>query len=263
MKNIVLLIPIAIALVLLGWWFVSTLSQSESDPATNSIETVTTTEASILMAPSSDTETVVVQKATLTEPGFVVLREVINGTAAQIVEISSYLEAGTHTNIVIPVGEFYTGDAELMSIVYTDAGNDQILNDLDQPFIASDGAYVATYVATGLSVPVEVFTPAQGTLPTSISMGDMMTNMPTITYTNDGFDPATLEVTRGAMVHFVNESDTQMWVASDSHPAHDVLPTFDQFKPGDLYMYIFEETGEWEYHDHLNAAFTGIITVTN
>jgi plastocyanin len=192
-----------------------------------------------------------------------VLREVINGTAAQIVEISSYLEAGTYSDVAIPVGEFYTGEAELMVIVYTDQGNDRVLNDLDQPFEASDGAFVATYVATGLSVPAEVFTSAQGTLPVSISMGEMAMDMPTITYTNDGFEPATLEVKRGAMVHFVNESDTQMWVASDSHPAHDVLPTFDQFKPGDLYMYIFEEAGEWEYHDHLNAAFTGIITVTN
>jgi len=63
------------------------------------------------------------------------------------------------------------------------------------------------------------------------------------------------------MVHFVNESDTQMWVASDSHPAHDVLQTFDQFKPGDMFMYVFEEPGTWEYHDHLNPSAIGEIIV--
>jgi len=263
MKKIALLICMAIALALLGWWFVSTAGQSTPNSTNSESEVTATAEASVRVAPSSDTEVVVVQKATLTKPGFLVLREVINGTAAQIVEISSYLEAGTYSDVAIPVGEFYEGAGELMVIVYTDQGNDRVLNDLDQPFEASDGAFVATYVATGLSVPAEVFAPAQGALPAGISMGDMAMSMPTITYTNDGFEPATLEVKKGAMVHFVNESDTQMWVASDSHPAHDILPTFDQFKSGDMYMYIFEEAGEWEYHDHLNAAFTGLITVTN
>ena len=234
MKNSVLLISIAIALALIGWWFVSTVGQSTPSSTNNESEVTATAETSVRVTPSSGTGVVVVKNTTLTKPGFLVLREVINGTAAQIVEISSYLEAGTYSDVAIPVGEFYTGEAELMVIVYTDQGNDRVLNDLDQPFEASDGAFVATYVATGLSVLAEVFTSAQGTLPVSISMGEMAMDMPTITYTNDGFEPATLEVKRGAMVHFVNESDTQMWVASDSHPAHDVLPTFDQFKPGDL-----------------------------
>jgi len=263
MKKTLLIICLTVALALLGWWFVSTAGQSNSDTTKNEPVGITYDEASVKVSPQPDTKTVKVQEAILTEPGFLVLREVIVGTAAQVVEISSYLEAGTYTDLTIYAGEFYTGDAELMVVVYTDQQNDQVLNDLDQPFVASDGSFVATYVATGESVPTSVFNPTQGVLPTSILMGDMAMNMPTITYTNDGFKPATLAVKRGAMVHFVNESDAEMWVASDSHPAHDVLPTFDQFKPGDLYMYVFEEAGEWEYHDHLNAAFTGIIKVTN
>ena len=68
------------------------------------------------------------------------------------------------------------------------------------------------------------------------------------------------------MVHFVNESSIDMWVATDDHPAHTDLPTFDQFKgspPGEQYVYIFDEVGEWKYHDHLTPTATGIITVTN
>jgi len=245
----------------MGWQFVSPENQSVPVSALSESGAVATVEANLLVTPQSDTEEVLVKKVTLEEPGFLVLREVIKGTAAQIVEISTYLEVGTHTDVAIAVGEFYKGDSELMVVIYSDVGNDRTLNDLDQPFVASDGTAVATYVATGLSVADEVFNPSQKTLPVGISMGDM--TMPTITYTNNGFEPSTLEIKKGSMVHFVNESDTEMWVASNSHPAHDVLPTFDQFKPGDMYMYVFEEAGAWEYHDHLSAAFTGSITVTN
>jgi|AntRauTorckE6833_2_1112554.scaffolds.fasta_scaffold39029_2 plastocyanin len=263
MKTPLLIICVTVALALLGWWFVSTAGQSNSSTTENELVDTTLVEANVKVNPQPDTNTVQVQAATLTEPGFLVLREVIDGMAAQVVEISAYLEAGTYTDLTIYAGEFYTGDAELMVVVYTDQQNDQVLNDLDQPFVASDGSFVATYVATGESVPTSVFNPTQAALPTSISMGDMAMSMPTITYTNDGFEPATLEVSKGAMVHFVNESDTEMWVASDSHPAHDILPTFDQFKPGDMYMYIFEEAGEWAYHDHLTPTAVGTITVTN
>ena len=68
------------------------------------------------------------------------------------------------------------------------------------------------------------------------------------------------------MVHFVNESSIDMWVASDDHPAHTDLPTFDQFKgspPGEQYVYIFDQAGEWKYHDHLTPTAVGTITVTN
>jgi plastocyanin len=216
-------------------------------------------EAKMLINLQPNTESVLLKKATLTQPGFLVLREVVDGKAAQIVEISSYLEIGTYTDIIIPVGEFYTGDTELMAVIYTDEGNDRILNDLDQPFVDTDGNIVATYTATGFSVEGEVFKGVQDIQ--SMNMGDM--NMQTVRYTNEGFEPSVLEVKKGSVVHFVNESNMQMWVATDNHPAHDILPTFDQFKPGDMYMYIFEELGEWVYHDHLNAALTGSIIVTN
>ncbi len=214
-------------------------------------------ESRILIEPQLEQETVVVSEVVLTEPGFLVVREIINDTAGQIVEISSYLDVGTYSNIEIPLGEFYSGANELMVLLYEDAGSDQVLNDLDQPYVDGSGDYVARFVTTGDVVTNEVIE----TKPAGISLADMGMNAQTITYTNEGFEPATLDVGVGAMVHFVNESDTQMWVASDSHPAHDILPTFDQFKPGDMFMYVFEETGTWEYHDHLNPTAVGTIIV--
>lgn len=252
-----------LAVSLIVFWFVQTMSTKTSniDDAKNTSESVITTRvdggATLVILPQSNTEKIVVNEAVLTVPGYVVVREVIGDTAGQIVEISSYLDAGTYSNIEIPLGEFYTGENELMVLVYADAGGDKVLNDLDQPFVDTKGDFVARLVATGEVVSNEIIE----SKPDGIPLMMMGMGMPTITYTNEGFQPATLEVGVGAMVHFVNESDTEMWVASDSHPAHDILPTFDQFKTGDMFMYIFEEPGTWEYHDHLNPTAVGEIIV--
>lgn len=253
----------ALLVGVLGFWFLGTQT-SEKDTANSTVtntESTTVvsadTNAQLFVQAEPNAETVVVTEAVLTEPGYLVVREIIGDTAGQIVEISSHLDAGTYSSIEIPLGEFYSGKNELMVLIYEDTGNDQVLNDLDQPFVDADGNFVARFVATGDVVANEVIE----TKLAGISLADMSMNTQTITYTNEGFSPATLEVGIGAMVHFVNESDTQMWVASDSHPAHDVLPTFDQFKPGDMFMYVFEEPGTWEYHDHLNPSAVGEIIV--
>lgn len=259
MKNILLLVIVVVAVSLLGWWFMSTAGQSNAVSEENVPAPTLATEANLLVLPQAGTETVVVQKTTLTEPGFLVLREVIEDTAAQIVEISPYLAAGTYTDITIPIGEFYTGDSELAVVIYADAKNDQTLNDLDQPYLDDEANAVAAFVTTGVSVPPEVFSQIKKSQP--MNMGGMDAQI--VRYTNSGFVPATLAVKPGSLVRFVNDSDTEMWVASDNHPAHTDLPTFDQFKASDSYSYVFEEIGEWAFHDHLNAAFTGTITVTN
>lgn len=88
--------------------------------------------------------------------------------------------------------------------------------------------------------------------------------METVRYTNDGFKPSKLSVSAGTMIEFVNQSDSEMWVASNVHPSHEILPTFDQFKgviKGKSYMYTFDKKGVWPYHDHINPALEGVITV--
>ena len=244
-----------------GFWLFGTQSNKASDDTELRAEPLSETSGDLdprmLIESQLEEETVVVSEVVLSEPGFLVVREIIGDTAGQIVEISSYLDSGTYSNIEIPLGEFYSGANELMVLLYEDAGSDQVLNDLDQPFVDGSGDYVARFVTTGEVVPNTVIEAK----PAGISLESMGMNAETITYTNEGFEPAALEVRIGAMIHFVNESDTQMWVASDSHPAHDILPTFDQFKPGDMFMYVFEEPGTWEYHDHLNPTAVGTITV--
>tara|TARA_B100000745_G_scaffold296224_2_gene241327 strand:+ start:355 stop:1488 length:1134 start_codon:yes stop_codon:yes gene_type:complete len=241
---------------ILGFWLLGTPTSQvrDIDSATAVLESVDA-QAQLTVPAQTDTETVTITEATLTKPGFIVVREIIAGTAGQIVEISPYFDAGTYADIKIPIGPFYTGENELIVLIYTDAQNDQVLNDLDQPFVDENDDFVARFVATGNVVANTVIEADMSTVTTDV-------DVQTVTYTGDGFTPATLEVAAGTAVRFVNESGMPMWVASDVHPAHTDLPTFDQFKPGDVFVYTFEEAGVWNYHDHINPTAVGAVTVT-
>jgi plastocyanin len=86
-----------------------------------------------------------------------------------------------------------------------------------------------------------------------------------ITYTDTGFAPEPITVTKGTTVTFVNESNRGMWVASAMHPTHQLLPGFDQLSAatkGSTYEYTFIKVGTWKYHNHVNPADTGSIIVT-
>ena len=236
-------------------------TQEKSYDANTVSGDVLTSRATLIVQPQSGADTVQVDRVTLTEGGFLAVRAVDNNRLGQIVEISEYLAPGTHNNLSIPLGEFYDGGEELIVMMYEDAGNDKIFNDLDPPY-EEDRIPIAVYVATGEKVPEFIVTNT-GT-PEGISLMDMGT-MEFISYTDSGFDPKDVTISLGTMVHFVNESSVGMWVASDDHPAHTDLPTFDQFKgsgPGEQYVYIFDQVGEWKYHDHLNPAAVGTILVT-
>lgn len=90
-------------------------------------------------------------------------------------------------------------------------------------------------------------------------------NAATVTYTDDGFTPASITVGLGDQVTFINQSSMSMQVASDDHPVHDDLPGFDSLRgiePGQSYTFTFETTGTWGYHNHLVPNDTGEVVVT-
>lgn len=99
-----------------------------------------------------------------------------------------------------------------------------------------------------------------------------------VIYTDSGFSPKELNVTKGTTVIFKNESSSNFWPASAMHPTHIVYPgsdikkcgtseennIFDACKgilPGGSYSFIFDEIGKWGYHDHLRASNFGSIVV--
>ncbi len=205
----------------------------------------------IIVTPQAARTSVTIDSATLSQAGYVVIRGSDGKRLGQIIEISKYLEAGTSKNITVQLGDFYTYNEadQLIAMIYHDDG-DKTFSELDQ---STD---VSVFVKTGQSVPLSVLqdqaVPVNG-------MG-----METVMYTNDGFRPAKLTVPVGTMVEFVNQSDKQMWVASNVHPSHEILPTFDEFKgvdKGQTYMYTFDKKGTWPYHDHINASLEGVVNV--
>jgi len=93
----------------------------------------------------------------------------------------------------------------------------------------------------------------------SAPSGDVIISM-----TDTGFVPDEVIIAAGDTVTFVNDGQALHWPASDVHPTHEVLPEFDAKRglaTGETYSYIFDETGVWNFHDHLRASYTGTITV--
>ena len=99
-----------------------------------------------------------------------------------------------------------------------------------------------------------------------------------ITITDNGFEPKEIEIAKGTKVIWTNKSNRPSWPASDIHPTHRLYPgsgiekcgtpeedkIFDSCKgltPGESWSFIFQEIGEWSYHDHLNPFLRGKIIV--
>ena len=96
----------------------------------------------------------------------------------------------------------------------------------------------------------------------------------TVTYQDGSFRPQTVTIQQGQSVRFVNEGDGQMWVGSDQHPTHTQydgtsvnehceggVSSFDQCTTGQTFTFTFEKSGEWGYHNHVNASAGGTVIV--
>ncbi len=85
-----------------------------------------------------------------------------------------------------------------------------------------------------------------------------------VTYKNGLFTPSNFSVKSGTMVSFVNQSDEDMWVAANPHPAHTSVSGFDAkrgYSKGEIYKFIFTKKGSFGYHNHLNPMSRGTLTV--
>lgn len=263
MKKTIIITVSVIILILLGFLLFSGNEQEVQETA------VSKTEGNwlLVMGPQEASDTVIISEVVMDRPGYVVIREVINEKPGQIVEVSEYLEAGSHTGIIINLptssatggidisGEFPIS-SDLVAVVYSDDGDRGFNPNLDSAVVV-DGEALARYVRTGEPAPTSAAVPnIAGTAESDITA--------TVIYTDSGFSPQTVEISQGETVRFVNESSRPMWVASNVHPAHNILPTFDQFGVsgfGESYEYTFEQSGEWKYHDHVNASEIGTIIV--
>jgi plastocyanin len=94
-----------------------------------------------------------------------------------------------------------------------------------------------------------------------------------VVYSDAGFTPNTLDITKGTVVSFKNLSSAGMWVASAQHPTHDEYPEkggcinskFDacqEIKQNQEWRFRFNELGTWKYHNHYHPGHVGTIQVT-
>ena len=99
-----------------------------------------------------------------------------------------------------------------------------------------------------------------------------------ITYTDQGYSPASINIKKGDTVVWKNQSSKDMWPASALHPTHTVYPgsgiskcntaeqpaIFDacaSINPGSSWSFKFLQAGSWKFHDHLSTTNFGTINV--
>lgn len=131
-----------------------------------------------------------------------------------------------------------------------------------------------------------IFKPKTQNTPTNSQPNTQQINNPqvfvdtkTIIMKPDSFEPANIIVQKGTKIVFKNDDSTERWPASAMHPTHTRYPgsgidkcgtieeknIFDACRgiaPGKEYSFVFNEVGEWNYHDHLTPSIFGKITVT-
>jgi len=219
-----------------------------------------------LVSPQKEVGVIKIDKVELNQSGFIAVHEVINEKPGQILEVSQYLNAGSHENVeilleenrqskLVDISGGFPVTNELVVVVYIDDGDKGFNPNLDS-ILEENGSILAKYVESGESAPKTVIVPG-----TQEQVSDVAI---IVTYTDEGFSPNVVEINQGDTVEFVNQSRRPMWVASNRHPAHDTLPTFDQFTVsgfGENWQYTFDQKGEWGYHDHVNASMGGVVTV--
>jgi len=245
-------IIIAIALVVGGFLYFGTdiLGEKELNSISQDIQIETDEELTY----------VTISRVTLQKPGYVAIREFVDGQVGQMIEVSEYLEAGTHEDIHIDVS-YIEGDVENgIALLYFDNG-DQGFNAIGSEIApATDTQPAARLIRTGEYVRSE----SLGALSQNFSTANNIDIAQEVVYTANGFVPETVTIRSGETVRFINESSVGMWVASDDHPQHTILSTFDQFgiaENGESYDYTFEKSGTWAYHDHINASMLGTVIV--
>ncbi|MEK6897300.1 MAG: hypothetical protein AABW93_02100 [Nanoarchaeota archaeon] len=107
----------------------------------------------------------------------------------------------------------------------------------------------------------------------------VQTSEEVIEITSSGLIPATIEISKGDTVTWVNKDVEKHWPASAIHPTHRVYPGSDIEKcgtgeeksifdscrglaTGESWSFTFNEVGSWSYHDHLvNGLFGKVIVL--
>ncbi|MDO8572590.1 MAG: cupredoxin domain-containing protein [bacterium] len=84
-----------------------------------------------------------------------------------------------------------------------------------------------------------------------------------IYYTNGGFSPTTLQIKKGKGVRFINNSDKAMRIFADlqEDKTYSALNQSKTVGRGVTYDFVFNEAGNWAYHNENNKSDRGTVVV--
>lgn len=84
-----------------------------------------------------------------------------------------------------------------------------------------------------------------------------------VTLNQSGFSPSTITIKKGQTVSWINRSGSNATVNSASHPNHTQFPFLNlgEFPKDTTVQTVFENTGTFTYHNHLNPAQRGTVIV--
>lgn len=84
-----------------------------------------------------------------------------------------------------------------------------------------------------------------------------------INLTANGFDPATITITKSTLIQWINKSGADATVSSNEHPTHQLYSPLNLglFANESGVSLIFNTPGTYKYHDHLHPQRTGTVIV--
>ncbi len=123
-----------IAVLVLGGAFL--VWQTQFRQPADSVNTVPDTASLELVNQVTDSEKVLVQRAALTESGFLVVHKDDDGVPGEIIGNSRFLRAGFHDSVLISVQGLDFGNNTLHVMIHTDSdGNEKFNPAIDVPFV--------------------------------------------------------------------------------------------------------------------------------
>lgn len=246
---------ILIIIIIVGY-FIYRVFFSETTVGTQT-NTPTTTQ-NIIAAPSVQAldqapgKQITVSSVNLERSGWVTIHKEENNNPGTVIGVSTLMPSGKTDNVVVPLTITTRNNERVYVMLHDDNGNGRFeYPGPDIPLKDSVGSIVMTRITISAGA-------------TSTGGQNIPTSQKVVSYTDNGFVPTSLEISRDETVRFINNSNSQMWVASDPHPVHNALPGFDENRAagkGETYEYKFTKTGEWGFHNHVSPTKKGQITV--
>ena len=100
-------------------------------------------------------------------------------------------------------------------------------------------------------------------LPTSEPTEEVTADEIQVELTTSGFSPNEITINKGTKIVWTNSSGKAATVDSALHPVHTTYPPLNlgSFNDGETLELIFNETGTFKYHNHLNPSQNGSVIV--